>query len=146
MVDLDIMSFFDEIPHDLLMEKVRERITHGKVLTLIRGWLTAGVMEDDQFHETEVGSPQGGVISLLLTNLYLNHFDWRMKETGFAVVRYADDLSSFAKQRSRQKKPTTRQRPYWKRNCSCGCIRRKRKWSISTKGSASWGSTSGRLI
>jgi RNA-directed DNA polymerase len=91
VVDLDIMSFFDEIPHEILMEKVRERITDGKVLTLIRGWLTAGVMEDDQFHETVVGSPQGGVISPLLANLYLNHFDWGMKEKGFAVVRYADD-------------------------------------------------------
>lgn len=91
VVDLDIMSFFDEIPHELLMEKVRERITDGKVLKLIRGWLTAGVMEDDQFHETVVGSPQGGVISPLLANLYLNHFDWGMKEKGFAVVRYADD-------------------------------------------------------
>jgi RNA-directed DNA polymerase len=90
-VDLDIMSFFDEIPHEMLMEKVRERITDGKVLTLIRGWLTAGVMEDDQFHETKVGSPQGGVISPLLANIYLNHFDWGMKEKGCAVVRYADD-------------------------------------------------------
>ncbi len=91
VVDLDIMSFFDEIPHELLMEKVRERITDGRVLTLIRSWLTAGVMEDDQFHETEIGSPQGGVISPLLGNIYLNHFDWGMKEKGFAVVRYADD-------------------------------------------------------
>jgi RNA-directed DNA polymerase len=91
VVDLDIMSFFDEIPHELLMEKVRERITDGKVLTLIRSWLTAGVMEDDQFHETEVGSPQGGVISPLFGNIYMNHFDWGMKERGFAVVRYADD-------------------------------------------------------
>lgn len=48
-------------------------------------------MEDDQFHETEVGSPQGGVISLLMGNIYINHFDWGMKERGFAVVRYADD-------------------------------------------------------
>ena len=73
MVDLDIMSFFDEIPHESLMEKVHERITDGKVLTLFRSWLTAGVMEDGQFHETEIGSPQGGVISPLLGNIYLNH-------------------------------------------------------------------------
>ncbi|GIO38113.1 hypothetical protein J41TS12_29740 [Paenibacillus antibioticophila] len=85
------MSFFDEIPHDLLMEKVHERITDGRVLRLIRSWLTARVMEDDQFHDTEVGSPQGGVISPLLANIYLNPFDWGMKEKGFAVVRYADD-------------------------------------------------------
>jgi RNA-directed DNA polymerase len=85
------MSFFDEIPHEFLMEKVRERITDGRVLTLIHSWLTAGVMEDDQFHETEVGSPQGGVISPLLGNIYLNYFDWGMRGKGFAVVRYADD-------------------------------------------------------
>ncbi|WP_217635258.1 group II intron reverse transcriptase/maturase [Paenibacillus sp. yr247] len=90
-VDLDIMSFFDEIPHELLMKKVHERITDGKVLKLIRGWLTAGFMEDGQFHETKIGSPQGGNLSSLLANLYLNHFDWGMKEKGFAVVRYADD-------------------------------------------------------
>jgi RNA-directed DNA polymerase len=90
VVDLDIMSFFDEIPHELLMKKVHERITDGRVLMLIRKWLTAGVMEDDQFHETEIGSPQGGVISPLLANVYLNHFDWSMKERGFPVVRYAD--------------------------------------------------------
>ncbi|SEB60342.1 group II intron reverse transcriptase/maturase [Paenibacillus sp. GP183] len=90
-VDLDIMSFFDEIPHESLMEKVHERITDGKVLTLIRGWLSAGFMEGGQFHETEIGSPQGGNLSPLLANLYLNHFDWGMKKKGFAVVRYADD-------------------------------------------------------
>jgi RNA-directed DNA polymerase len=118
VVDLDIMSFFDEIPHEILMEKVRERITDGKVLTLIRGWLTAGVMEDDQFHETVVGSPQGGVISPLLANIYLNHFDWGMKERGFAVVRYADDAVSCVRQRRGQKKHTQRQRPSWKRNFS----------------------------
>jgi RNA-directed DNA polymerase len=101
VVDLDIMSFFDEIPHEMLMEKVRERITDGKVLTLIRGWLTAGVMEDGQFHETVVGSPQGGVISPLLANLYLNHFDWGMKEKGFAVVRYADDAVILCKTKER---------------------------------------------
>lgn len=99
VVDLDIMSFFDEIPHDLLMEKVHERITDGKVLMLIRKWLTAGVMEDGQFHETELGSPQGGVVSPLLANIYLNHFDWGMKEKGFAVVRYADDAVILCKTR-----------------------------------------------
>lgn len=99
VVDLDIMSFFDEIPHELLMGKVHERITDGRVLKLIRGWLTAGVMEDGQFHETEIGSPQGGVISPLLANIYLNHFDWGMKERGFAVVRYADDAIILCKTR-----------------------------------------------
>jgi RNA-directed DNA polymerase len=86
------------------MEKIRERITDGKVLTLIRGWLTAGIMEDDQFHETEIGSPQGGVISPLLANVYLNTFDWRMKEQGFAIVRYADDAVILCKTEEQAKK------------------------------------------
>ncbi|WNS42116.1 group II intron reverse transcriptase/maturase [Paenibacillus sp. MMS20-IR301] len=103
VVDLDIVSFFDEIPHEGLMEKVRGRITDGKVLTLIRGWLTAGIMEDDQFHETEIGSPQGGVISPLLANIYLNTFDWEMKEQGFAVVRYADDAVILCKSKEQAK-------------------------------------------
>jgi len=101
VLDLDIQSFFDEIPHHHLMEKVKERISDGKVLTLISNWLTAGVMEDDQFHETDIGSPQGGVISPLLANIYLNHFDWEMKRRGFPVVRYADDAIVFCKSREK---------------------------------------------
>lgn len=104
VVDLDIVSFFDEIPHEELMKKVHERITDGKVLTLIRGWLTAGVMEDDQFHETEIGSPQGGNLSPLLANMYLNHFDWGMKEQGFTVVRYADDAVILCKTKEQAEK------------------------------------------
>lgn len=99
VVDLDVQSYFDEIPHDRLIEKVRERVTDGKVLSLIQKWLTAGVMEDDQFHETNIGSPQGGVISPLLANIYLNHFDWGMKEKGCPVVRYADDAIVFCRSR-----------------------------------------------
>lgn len=104
VVDLDIQSYFDEIPHEQLMEKVRERVTDGKVLSLIQKWLTAGVMEDDQFHETKIGSPQGGVISPLLANIYLNHFDWGMKEKGFPVVRYADDAIVFCRTREQAEK------------------------------------------
>ena len=74
MVDLDIMSFFDEIPHELLMEKVRERITDGRVLTLIRSWLTAGVKEDDQFYETEVGSPARGCHQSVIRKYLLKSF------------------------------------------------------------------------
>jgi group II intron reverse transcriptase/maturase len=61
-------------------------------------------MEDDQFHETEVGSPQGGVISPLLANIYLNHFDWEMLGKGFPVVRYADDAIVFCKTRKQAEK------------------------------------------
>lgn len=107
VVDLDVQSYFDEIPHDRLMEKVRERVTDGKVLGLLQKWLRAGVMEDDQFHETNLGSPQGGVISPLLANIYLNHFDWGMREKGCPVVRYADDAIVFCKSRKQA------ERAYW---------------------------------
>lgn len=91
VVDLDIQSYFDTIPHEKLMNKVREKIADGRVLDLLEGWLKAGIMEDGQFHETEEGSPQGGVISPLLANIYLDEFDWKMRKAGFPVVRFADD-------------------------------------------------------
>lgn len=101
VVDLDIQSYFDEIPHDILMEKVKAKIADGRVLDLIEMWLKAGVMEDDQFYDTEKGSPQGGVISPLLANIYLDEFDWTMKEQGFPVVRFADDAIIFCRSKAR---------------------------------------------
>ncbi len=59
VVDLDIQSFFDNVSHDIVMTKVREKIADGRVLDLIEMWLKAGFMEDGQFYETEIGSPQG---------------------------------------------------------------------------------------
>jgi RNA-directed DNA polymerase len=81
--------------HGILMKLVRRRISDPRVLRLIEGWLKAGVMEDDRFHETNgVGTPQGGVISPLLANIYLHSFDKMFKESDLSgtLVRYADDL------------------------------------------------------
>lgn len=101
VVDLDIQSYFDNIPHDLLMGKVKTKIADGRVLDLVEMWLKAGVIEDDQFYDTESGSPQGGVISPLLANIYLDEFDWEMKKQGFPVVRFADDAIIFCKTRAK---------------------------------------------
>lgn len=92
VVDADIRGFFDAIPKDRLMERVRERIADGRVLDLIDGYLHQGVMEDMKYWEPETGTPQGAVISPLLANVFLNPFDWAMHGHGVRVVRYADDF------------------------------------------------------
>jgi RNA-directed DNA polymerase len=95
-VDVDIKAYFDKIPHDKLMRLVRERIADSSVLGLIEAFLKQGIMEDGSMlaeaGEREEGTPQGGIISPLLANIYLNPLDWKMKEAGLEMVRYADDM------------------------------------------------------
>lgn len=92
VVDADIKSFFDGIDHKILMSRIRERIADGRVLKLIEQTLKAGILEDQQLWEPEEGTPQGGVISPLLANIYLNGLDWELAEAGFEITRYADDF------------------------------------------------------
>jgi RNA-directed DNA polymerase len=95
VVDVDIKGFFDNINQEKLMKLVEIRICDRRVLKLIRNWLKAGVMEGDQFHETEWGTPQGGVISPLLANIYLNYMDtvWEKHFSHLGkLIRYADDF------------------------------------------------------
>jgi group II intron reverse transcriptase/maturase len=96
-IDVDIAKYFDTIPHDRLMEKVAERIADGNILRLIKQWLRAGVLEEGRVSGNEIGTPQGGVISTLLANIYLNRLDWKWeaeqeKKTGAKLIRYADDV------------------------------------------------------
>lgn len=93
VVDVDIKGYFDAIPHDRLMALVRERLADGRVLGLIEGFLKQGVIEGNDWQEAkEEGTPQGGVISPLLANIYLDPLDWLMAGCGFEMVRYADDM------------------------------------------------------
>jgi RNA-directed DNA polymerase len=92
VVDADLRSYFDTIPHGLLMERVEEQIADGRVLRLINAFLHQGVLSEMGETEPEAGTPQGGVISPLLGNIYLNPFDHLMVERGLEMVRYADDF------------------------------------------------------
>ena len=92
VLDVDIRKYFDTVNHELLLEKVNEEISDGSVLKLIRMFLEAGVLEEGVCVSTETGTPQGGVISPLLANLYLNGLDWQMSSAGYEMIRYADDL------------------------------------------------------
>jgi RNA-directed DNA polymerase len=93
VVDADIKGYFDSIPHDKLMAKVGAKISDGRILELIESYLKAGVMEQCKGWEaTNQGTPQGGVISPLLANIYLDELDWKIANAGMQMVRYADDF------------------------------------------------------
>ena len=92
VVDADIKSYFDTIPHQKLLSKVEEKIADTRVIELIEQFLTQGVLEGMQEWTPEKGTPQGAVISPLLANIYLNDLDHEMTKASFAMVRYADDL------------------------------------------------------
>ena len=93
VVDADLKSYFDTIPHEALMDRVGERVSDGRVLDLVKMFLCAGVLEQLQgWQPTETGTPQGAVVSPLLANLYLNPLDHLMEQAGYAMVRYADDF------------------------------------------------------
>lgn len=104
IVDADVKSYFDTIEHDLLMDFIAEYISDGWVLELIRSWLTAGVMTEEGREETKEGTPQGGVISPLLANIYLHYFDKKMTSRGYKVVRFADDFVILTKSKSKAKR------------------------------------------
>jgi len=104
VLDADIQGFFDHVNHQIMMDLVREKVADGRILDLLEAFLKSGVMEDGKFAETMEGTPQGGVISPLMANIYLNHFDRRMGEEGFLLLRYADDFLVFCKEEWEAKK------------------------------------------
>jgi len=92
VVDADLEGYFDSIPHDRLMEQVQARISDGRLLDLLRGWLGQDVMAGVERWTPMGGTPQGAVISPLLANIYLHPLDGLMAAHGYRMVRYADDF------------------------------------------------------
>ena len=92
VIDADLKSYFDTIPHEKLIGLVKETVVDGSVLELLREVSTSRVMEGGSFHMNEQGTPQGGVISPLLANIYLHPLDEMMTERGHRLTRYADDF------------------------------------------------------
>lgn len=92
VVDADLRSYFDTIPHEQLLRRIEEKVADGRVLELICKYLKQGVLEEMREWQPEAGTPQGAVISPLLSNIYLDPLDQRMAASGFEMVRYADDF------------------------------------------------------
>jgi RNA-directed DNA polymerase len=92
VVDADLKSYFDSIPHDRLLNRLRDRIADGRMLGLIESFLKAGILDGLEEWEPEAGAPQGAVLSPVLSNIYLNPLDHQMAAQGFEMIRYADDF------------------------------------------------------
>lgn len=97
IVDADIKSYFDNIPHEELMERIKRKITDRPLLKLIKSYLKQHVMDGIREWEPEEGTPQGAILSPLLSNIYLNDFDHYMTDKGYKIVRYADDWIAMCK-------------------------------------------------
>lgn len=100
VVDMDLSKCFDTLNHDLILSSVSKRIKDGSILDLLHQILKSGVMTGEGWQASDVGSPQGGVISPLIANIYLDAFDQFMKDRGHRIVRYADDILILCRSKS----------------------------------------------
>ena len=99
VVDADLESYFDSIPHEPLMKRLEAKVSDGRVLDLVRSWLAQEIVEDMKRWTPTGGTPQGAVISPLLANIYLHPLDTLMAASGYRMIRYADDFVVLCKSR-----------------------------------------------
>ena len=99
VVDIDLEKYFDTVNHDLLIEMIRGEVKDEAVIRLIRKYLKSGIMENGVVNTSDKGTPQGGNLSPLLSNIYLTQFDREMENRGHKFVRYADDCNIYVKTR-----------------------------------------------
>lgn len=97
VVDIDLEKFFDKVNHDMLMGRVAKRVADKRLLKLLRAFLKAGVMEDGLVSSTDEGTPQGGPLSPLLSNIVLDDLDRELEKRGHRFVRYADDCNIYVR-------------------------------------------------
>ncbi len=116
VVDLDIEKFFDRVNHDILMSRVARRVKDKRVLLLIRRYLQAGTMEGGLMSPRREGTPQGGPLSPLLSNIYLDDLDKELERRGHLFVRYADDCNVYVRSEvAGRRVMTSLERFLWKR-------------------------------
>jgi RNA-directed DNA polymerase len=112
VVDADLKSYFDTIPHQRLMERVKERVSDGNILELIQAFLDQDILDGAKRWTPTRGTPQGAVLSPLLANLYLHPLDVELTEAGYRIVRYADDFVILCRSREEAKNALSRVRDW----------------------------------
>lgn len=99
VADMDLSKCFDTLDHELIIRAINRKVSDGQILKLVRQFLKSGAIEEGVVKETELGAAQGGPISPLLMNIYLDEFDQKLKAAGIRIVRYADDILVFGRSR-----------------------------------------------
>ena len=107
VVDIDLASYFDTVNHDILIDRIREEVKDEQVIKLIRKFLKSGVMVNGLVSPTREGTPQGGNLSPLLSNIYLTAFDRILESRGHKFVRYADDCNIYVQSQRAAKRVMT---------------------------------------